>query len=177
MKVIILTALKEWIFHKIKFGQNLWQQIAEEAGFGIDRFTGQDSLSSVARLQGLLQVISKKIALSIDDIQKQFLEYWLTDFAPRLYQSLIRQADSTKDFMLNITKVNNEVCNLFPKNNIITRVDLSEIQENVFSVFYGSEKSLVDIVSVLRGASSIFNDSFSVKKINPRNIEIWFNRK
>lgn len=177
MRLILLTAIKEWIVQKIKFGPNLWQQISDESGFGAERFSPQDSVSSMARLQHLLDIISKKLAMTKDEVTQKFLEFWLTDFGPRLYQSLSKKTDSIKEFMLNITKLNNELCNLFPRNSYIDKLDVHEIHENVYTVTYSSEKSLVDIIAVLRGAGSIFNEPFNVKKISVRSIEVRFENK
>ncbi len=177
MRIIILTAIKEWIINKINFGTKMWQEIAEATGFGVNRFNNQDSYASIERFQGLFKQICIKLGMHNDDFVNQFLQYWLTDFAPRLYQSLTQQTKTARDFILNFNRLNNELINFFPRTKLLSKVDLKEPNSNTLIASYANEKSLVDIIGILRGVSGFFSDGYTIKKLSPTSIEISFQKK
>jgi hypothetical protein len=177
MKTFILTAIKEWIINKFRFGQQIWTEIADEIGIGQEYFHSQDKLIGPERLSRMLSLICNKLSLSNEDMEQQFLEYWMTDFAPRLYQSYTRTAANTKNFMINITRINNELFSIFPNNPHVGRVVLIEKTLNTLQAVYANEKSLIDIIAVIRVVSVVFEENFSIKKINALSSEITFEKK
>lgn len=174
MKIIILTALKDWIINK--FNIEKWKIIAEAIGIGVDRFNNQDSFLSDDRFRKLISQIILTLDLQESVFVENFIQYWMTDFAPRLCQLLTKKSNSTKEFLINIIKVNNELCRLIP-NKFLAKIDLQEMDGYTLTAIYASEKSLVDIVALLRGVSNIFSDTFTLKKINPHSVEIKFEKK
>ncbi len=174
MRVIYLTAIKEWITNKYNDGLKLWKEIAEELGIGVDSFNNQDNYISFQRLKLLLNISAKKIKKSEFDLSVEFLQYWLTDFAPRLFQSLARSAGSVKEFLFNYVKLNNELCQFIPNNSYIFKIDLKENDKQTLTAVYGNEKSLVDIIGLLRGIGAYYKEQYTIKKINPFSIEIHF---
>jgi hypothetical protein len=176
MRVIFLTAIKEWLIKKYYSGKNIWKEIAEEMGLGIEVFNNQDNHISYQRLKNLLERVAKKIKKSEFDASSAFFDYWLIDFAPRLYQSLAKSTSSVKDFLLNYVKMNNDLCQFIPNNSNLTKIEIKEIDRQTITAFYRNEKCLVDIIGILRGVSSYFNEPYNVKKLNPYSVEIHFNQ-
>ena len=174
MKIIILSALKDWIINK--FGIEQWKTIAEKMGIGVAVFNNQDSFLADARFQSLIQTIIEILTITEDELKENSISYWLVDFAPRVYQSYTKKIETTKVFLINIIKLNNEICRLLP-NKSLYKVDMQEMNEASLTLIYASEKSLVDVVGLLRGASSFFNDTYTIKKINAHSVEIKFERK
>jgi hypothetical protein len=174
MRVFYLTAIKEWIINKYESGYNIWKEIAEQMGIGVDSFHSQDNYISFQRLKFLLDLSAKKIKKSEFDTSVEFMQYWMTDFAPRLFQSLAKSTSSIKDFLFNFVKLNNELCQFIPNNSFISKIDLNEKDKKTLTVIYGNEKSLVDIIGILRGISSVYKEQYSIKKINQFSIEIHF---
>lgn len=174
MKLIILNAIKEWLLQKAKNGAALWPEIAQEAGFGAERFITQDNYAPRERMEKLIASIMAKLNMDPVTFRAQFLEFWLTSFAPRVYPSLAKQVQSARECLIQIIRLQNELCNLFPSNPLVGKVDMNDINENTLTVIYASEKTLIDIIAVLRGVSSLYNESFTVKKINPHSAEIKF---
>ncbi len=176
MKVIYLTAIKEWLSNKYNFGFNIWKELAEEMGIGVDSFRNQDNYISFQRLKSIFEIMSKKLKKSEFDVRSDFVQYWLTDFAPRLCQSLARKATTIKEFLVNYVKLNNDLCQFIPNNSYILKIDLKEIDRNTMTAVYGNEKSLIDIIGLLRGISTYYKEQYNIKKINPHCIEIRFER-
>ncbi len=174
MRVIFLSAIKEWLINNNNFGFNIWKEIAEEMGLGVDVFNNQDNHISYQRLKTLLEMAAKKIKKSEFDVTSDFIQYWLTDFAPRLYQSLARSTSSIKDFLLNYAKLNNELCQFIQNNSYLSKIEIREIDRQTITATYKNEKCLVDIIGLLRGISSYFNEQYNIKKINPYSVEIHF---
>ena len=176
MKLIILNAIKEWVLHKAAMGAELWPTIASEAGFGADRFITQDNYADRERIERLIQCLLSALNLGRDAFRTSFFEFWMTSFAPRVYQLLARQANSARECLIQIIRLQNELCNFFPSNTYVSKVDLNDINENALTVIYASEKTLIDIIAVLRGVSGIYQETFTVRKINPHSSEIRFEK-
>jgi hypothetical protein len=177
MKIIFLTAIKEWIINKNRFGFNHWKDIAEEMGMGVDKFSNQDNFSSVERITRMYKIISGKLNIKEADFKQQFLEFWMTDFAPRLYQSYAKQTKNAKDLIKNIIAVNNEFYNILPDNAYVQKINLSETDDNALVINFTTEKSLIDIIGILRSVSSYYNETFNIKKLDPHKIEIKFEKQ
>ncbi len=176
MRIIILSALKEWIVSKFNFGAKLWQEIAESTGFGSEKFTKQDGYAALERFQSLFNQICHKLGLTYTDFQNQFLQFWLTDFAPRLFQVMTQQVKNARDYIINLNKLNNELVGFFPQNKMLSKVNLKEPDSTTIVLSYSSEKSLVDIIGILRGVSHFFKDAFAIKKTGSTTLEIKFQK-
>lgn len=176
MKILFLTAIKEWIINKNKFGFKYWKDVADEMGMGVEKFSNQDNFSSVERMNNMYKVISEKLNIAEDDFKQRFLEFWMTDFAPRLYQSYAKQTKNAKELIKNIIKVNNEFYNILPDNIYVQKIDVSETDENTLIIKFSSEKSLIDIIGILRSVSSYYNETFNIKKLDSNEVEIKFGK-
>ena len=174
MRVIFLTAIKEWISNKYNFGSSIWKEIAEELGFGVESFRSQDNHISFQRLKALVDTAAKKLKKSEFDAGTEFMQFWLTDFAPRLFQSLAKSTGSIRDFLMNYVKLNNELCQFIPNNSYIFKIELVEKDKNTLTAVYSNEKSLVDIIGLLRGIGAYYKEPYNIKKLNPFSIEIHF---
>lgn len=176
MKIVILTAIKEWVLSKFKSGPNVWPEIAAELGIDAQQFHNRDNFSSPERMEKMFNLICEKMLLSRDELKNRFLEFWMTDYAPRLYLQLTKKAKTAKEFIQTITLVNNELVSTFPENQFVSQVAINEVDENTIRAIYANEKSLIDIISILRGVSPHFNNSFSIKKISSHAIDIVFEK-
>jgi hypothetical protein len=177
MKVIILSAFKEWIINKIKFGPQLWIDIATESGFNPEKFNNIDHYSSPERMQKLMAASCIILDMSLEDLINDFINFWITEYAPRLYQTLTRQSENSREFLINITAVNNELCNMFPNNKSVTKMDINQMDDDSIMLVYSSEKILVDIIAILRVVSNHYNENYFMKKINPHSVELKFEDK
>lgn len=175
MKILILNALKDWIISK--FGAGHWKKIAEASGVGVDNFHQQDAYMSDTRFSGLIQAVLMECHMAEEELKESFIrDYWQTTFAPKVLMSYTRKIESTKVFLTNIIKLNNELYRLIP-NTYLFKIELQEMSETSITLIYPNEKALIDVVALLRGASSIFHDTYTVKKINAHSTEIKFDRK
>lgn len=171
MKILILNALKEWIIKT--FGPEKWKQIAEETGIGVEQFTQQAQFLSDDRFKRVVEKACKVLSIDINQMNNDFANYWMTDFAPRIYNYLIKKSNTIKEFVMGIFKLNNDMCKLFP-SRVMSLIDFSETVSGSMTAVYPSEKTLVDIVAVLRGAAMFFPDKFNIRKINAHSVEILF---
>jgi len=176
MRIIILTAIKEWIMRKIENGDKVWRKAAEEIGAGVDQFRSQDNLITDDRLYRFFLAVCRETGMEMKDLEQNFIGYWMIDFAPRLYQTYTRKVENTKDFMITIIKINNELYGLFPDNPYIGRVDLTDTGQNSLIAAYSNEKSLIDLIAIIRAVSNVYNDTFSLKKLNLTSSEIVFQK-
>ena len=174
MKIILLSALKEWITKE--YGAEKWKEIAETTGLGVDQFREQDKYFSDDRFSMLIANIANAMSIDEKEVSDKFVNYWMLDFAGRLYQLFVKRSATAKEFVVSIFQINNDVCKLFP-NKLLTKVDYKETDRQCLTAVYPNEKSLVDIVAVLRGINiKKFPDKFTIRKINQHSIEIKFEK-
>lgn len=171
MKILILNALKEWIIKT--YGQEKWQDIGENTGLGADEFTKQSHYINQDRFGMVRNYVLKSLMMDEISLNKELADYWMTDFAPRIYNHLIKKSETIKDFIMGILQMNNDFCNFFP-NPKLAKIDFSQTGSKSISVIYPSESTLVDLIGVLRAASNFFPQKFNIRKINPHSIEIMF---
>ncbi|MFN3659818.1 MAG: heme NO-binding domain-containing protein [Brevinematales bacterium] len=171
MKILLLKALKSWILSK--YGETAWKNVATAAGVGVQEFNNQDYHMTSDRLKRFLGIIHEILDISEADFKNGFVTYWLTDFSPLLYQTYLQKCHTSKELLVNIINTNNMLCEVLP-NSLISRIDVRETSTNTLSLVYAHEKALVDIIAILRSAAKVYNDGFSVRKINQNSTEIRF---
>lgn len=174
MKLLILNALKELIMKD--YGPDAWTELAENTGLGVDYFTQQARYITEDRFANVRNHMVRILNEDEHVINKKFINYWMTDFAPRVYNFMIKKSENLRDFIFGIVKMNNDVCKLFP-NAVMSKVDLKQTGANSLTAVYPTENALVDLIAVLRGASMFFTERFNIRKINPHSIEIIFEKK
>jgi hypothetical protein len=174
MKILILNALKEWILKA--FSPEKWKEIAESSGLGVEQFREGDKVFSDDRFALLVANLSHLLDMAETEVVEQFVHYWMTDFAPRIYSYYLKKSATAKEFVLGIFQMNNLLCKLFP-NNHLSKVDYQEIDRYTLTAVYPTEKALVDIVAILRGVNQQFTDRFTIRKINPHSVEIMFEKR
>ncbi|MCX7882763.1 MAG: heme NO-binding domain-containing protein [Brevinematales bacterium] len=171
MKILLLKALKSWILSR--YGETAWKNVATAAGIGVQEFNNQDYHINTDRLQRFLAIIHEILDISEIDFKNGFVTYWLTDFSPLLYQTYLQKCHNSKELLLHIINTNNMLCEVLP-NALISRIDVRETSAHSLSLVYAHEKALVDIIAILRSAAKVYNDQFSVRKINQNSTEIRF---
>lgn len=174
MKLLILNALKELI--NKDYGEEKWVELAENTGLGVDYFTQQARYITEDRFVHVRKKMVQLLGEDEQSINNKFIDYWMTDFAPRVYNFMIKKSENLKGFITGIVKMNNDVCKLFP-NQVMSKVDIQETGSNSLTAVYPEEKALVDLIAVLRGASMFFTEKFNMRKINPHSIEIVFEKQ
>ena len=174
MKILLLNALKEWIINK--FGQDKWKEIAESSGLGVEQFKEGDKVFSDDRFALLISNIANLLQIDEHEIIDLFVNYWMTDFAPRVYTFYLKKSTTAKEFILGILQMNNLLCKVSP-NKHLSKVDYQEIDRHTLTAVYPNEKALVDLVAILRGVNMQFTDRFTIRKINPHSVEIKFEKR
>lgn len=171
MKVLILTALKEWIIKN--YGPEKWDDIGEGTGLGAEEFTKQAHYINQDRFGMARKYILNALMTDELTLNKELADYWMTDFAPRIYNHLIKRSETMKDFIMGTMQMNNDFCTFFP-NAKMAKIDFSQTGSKSISAIYPSENTLVDLIGVLRASSTFFPQKFNIRKINPHSIEIIF---
>ena len=107
----------------------------------------------------------------------KFVNYWMLDFAGKTVSAFCEAFGLPLRNLSSVSfRINNDVCKLFP-NKLLTKVDYKETDRQCLTAVYPNEKSLVDIVAVLRGINiKKFPDKFTIRKINQHSIEIKFEK-
>lgn len=173
MKVLILNAIKEWLLQKYSF--EVWKEIAVKSELNIEKFQHAESFYTDERFTRMVGYMADTLRQNRLQMVNDFIQFWMVDFAPKVYQYYLKKFSNAKDVILGILRLNNDLCRLMP-NDYMSAVDFQEISTSTISVIYPSEKSLVDIIAVLRGLNQYFDTKFTINKINPHSIQIIFEK-
>lgn len=170
-RIIVLNAIKDWINKEYSYEN--WKEVAEQTGIGVEYFTQQAQYITDDRFSILVQTICSVLKMDEHELSREFVHYWQTDFAPKVYNFMIKKSETIKDFVRGIMGISNDIAHLFPHGSM-TKVDFSETPSGSISAVYPTEQALVDIIAVLRGASMFFPQKFQIRKINAHSVEIFF---
>ncbi len=173
MKILILNAIKEWILQKYNF--DVWKEIAIKSELNVEKFQHAESFYTDERFTRMVGNMAEILRQNRMEMVNEFIQFWMIDFAPKVYQYYLKKFDTAKDVILGILHLNSDLCRLMP-NNYLASVDFQEISTSTISVIYPSEKSLVDIIAILRGLNQYFKTKFTINKINPHSIQIIFEK-
>ena len=174
MKIIILTAIKEWLCTKIKFGFNLWKEIASQMEIDADKFTKKDNYLSVEDFNRLFQMIFKKTGLEGQEIIKQFLEYWNSEFKQKLIVFLKQKAINIKEFISSLIKINSEIRDIFPENQAVWIINMKEIDNNTMELHYTLDNQMVEFIKIINEVNFQYKNKLTMNKLNSFTIQISF---
>ena len=103
MKGIIADCLGKLI--ESKFGKDKWINCLEDAG--ISRYTTFTPSQDIpdADVLKVVQSVCKVLNLTLQQAADAFGDFWVNDYAPKIYQPYYNRSKSAKEFLLNMDNV------------------------------------------------------------------------
>ncbi len=163
----VIIAIKEWILKN--YGLESWKEIEDLLGLDSSKYREWDESSYRALRRQLLSQIN----VSDDFFNSEFTNFWLTEFIPKLINTITHKCSNTKNLLLSIITINNEICKIV-RNSLLNQIDYSVNSDDSITVYYTTEKALVDIVGILRGAKVYLQDDYEIRKLGPQSARITF---
>ncbi|MCX7821617.1 MAG: heme NO-binding domain-containing protein [Brevinematales bacterium] len=163
----VIIAIKEWILKN--YGLECWKEIEDFLGLDTSKYREWDETSYRALRRQLLSQIKE----TDDFFNSEFTNFWLTEFIPKLINNITNRCSNTKNLLLSIITINNEICKIV-RNSLLNQIDFSVNSDDSITIYYTNEKALVDIVGILRGAKIFLQDDYEIKKLGPQSSKIIF---
>ncbi len=163
----VIIAIKEWILKN--YGLECWKEIEELLGLDSSKYREWDENS----YRALRRHVLSQINANDDFFNSEFTNFWLTEFIPRVINSITQKCSNTKSLLLSIISINNEICKII-RNSLLNQIDYSVNGDDSITIYYTTEKALVDIVGILRGAKVYLSDDYEIRKLGPQSAKITF---
>ena len=172
MKGVIATCLAELV--KDKFGEDKWEAALE--GAGLDKktvFLAVHDIDDEAVLK-VVNSVCKVLNISLVQAADAFGDYWVNVFAPRVYGSYYKGADSAKDFLLKMDYVH-EATTRTTKGARPPRFEYEWKDNKTLIMKYISHRGLIDfMVGLTKGVGKYYKEDLKVTKLGDDRVEIVF---
>ncbi len=163
----VILAIKEWVLKN--FGLEVWQEIEDVLNLNNSKYLEW----TVDSYRNFKNHVLSHVKVTNDYFNNDFTNFWLTEYFPKFLNSITQKCGSTKNLLLCMIKLNNEVCKVV-NNDLLNQIDFSVNSDDSITIYYTSEKALVDIVGVLRGAKTFLEDEYDIRKLGPQSSKITF---
>lgn len=172
MKGIIAICLKNMI--KDNYNIEKWNEILELSN--IDPYiiinAVQDFDDDI--ILKMVDSTCKVLNISLEQAADAFGEYWMTTFAPKIYEVYFREVDSAKDFILKMDDVHKKVTKNIP-NAKPPKFKYEWKDDKTLIIEYISHRNLIEImIGLIRGVGKYFDEELKVKKLSDTKAEVVF---
>ncbi len=175
MKGVIFKAIEELVQKKL--GQETWDEVLKKAGFASRPFYTLVSDIEDEKVLSVIKAICEVSGLSFQEVADLFGEYWMTEFAPRVYRGYFLLTDNARDFLLKMDWVHSEATRRL-KDAHPPRFDYEWENDNTLIMTYKSSRGLVDImIGLIKGVGKKFSEELEVEKIGDNRVKIVFKGK
>lgn len=172
MKGVIINCLEKLV--KSKFGTEKWEAVLE--GASIERnatFLVQTDVPEETALS-ILDSLCKTLNLSSTQAADAFGDYWVNDYAPKIYRAFYREADDARSFLLRMDDIHAQTTKSIP-NAQPPRFSYEWEDNCTLVIGYKSHRGLVDILmGLIRGVGRYFSENLEVRKINDSTVRVKF---
>ncbi len=172
MKGVILSCLADLVTEK--FGEDKWKQCLERSGLDLHKtfFVAEDVNDETA--VKVLESVCEVLEIPLDAAADAFGDYWVNEFAPRIYGAIYKGKKDAREFLLAMDGVHLDATRSIP-NAHPPRFDYSWESDNVMIMTYNSHRGLIDIlIGLVRGVGKRFGQHLEVTKISDTKVRILF---
>ena len=144
MKGVIPNCLGKLI--KSKYGDDQWELILDTAGF--PKYSAFPISKDIPdeEVMKVVESACKVLNITLQQAADAFGDYWVNDYAPKIYYPYFNQSKSAKEFLLNMDNVHKSTTQDI-ENAHPPRFDYRWKDENTLIMTYKSERSLIEFLS------------------------------
>ena len=174
MKAVVFTCLKELVENK--FGEDKWAQIAQEVGLDPGaRFLPVADVDDAIVLKAIGATCSV-LGITQQQAADAFGEYWVCEYAPKLYGSYYLGVKTAKEFLLRLDGIHVATTRAIP-NAHPPRFTYEEVNDNTLIMRYQSKRGLMPIfMGLVRGVAKYFGETADVSMVGADRVKIVFRR-
>jgi hypothetical protein len=172
MKGVIFSCLKELV--ETKFGEEKWAEIVKGAGLAPDtRFLPIDDVDDAVVLKTIASTCSV-LGITQQQAADAFGEYWVCDYAPKLYGAYFGGTSSARDLLLRMDDVHvsttRSMANARPP-----RFDYEQPDDDTLIMRYRSARGLVPIFAgLVRGVVKRYGETADVSIVGADKVKVVF---
>ena len=172
MKGTIVKCLQEMV--ESRFGKEEWREILGDAGFKGPQLFSLSADIDEARALALFASSARVLEVSAEEVANQFGDFWVNDYAPRIYQTIYARHRSAREFLLAMDDVHVMVTESV-ENARPPRFEFEQRGDDTLIVTYKSKRGLIDLyIGLARGVGRRFDTELEIVKLSPRQVKITF---
>lgn len=174
MKGVIVHCLRELVSNK--FGKDNWRKALEMSGYSPDAaFLLTEDIED-ARALRIVDSVCKVLNISLSQAADAFGEYWVCEYAPKIYKSFYQGVESAKDFLLRMDEVH-RITTLSIPNARPPRFQYEWLDDKTMLMKYDSKRGLIDIlVGLVRGVGKYYRENLQVSKVGGATVKVVFSK-
>ncbi|MCI5121726.1 MAG: hypothetical protein D3908_11150 [Candidatus Electrothrix sp. AUS4] len=172
MKGVIATCLAGLV--RDRFGQDKWEAALEDAGMDRHAIFFATSQLDDATFMKIVMSVCKILKITPLQSAEAFGEYWMNEYAPRIYGVYLQEASSARELLLNMDKIHETVTSTISDSQP-PRFDYEWTDSNTLLMQYNSHRGLIDFfVGLVKGVGTYFQEELVVNKLSDTEVEIVF---
>ncbi len=172
MKGIFIICFKEMI--KNKHGQDKWEMILEKAGLRKDTCLLPISDIEDETALHIIDSVGEVLDISRKQVTEEFGEYWINDYAPKIYSAYYENIKTAKEFFLKLDYIHTTITRKIP-NAHPPRFDYEWSDEATLIISYKSKRDLYDFFfGLTKGIRTYFKEDFKIMRMENNQIKIIF---
>lgn len=172
MKGVIAVCLANLV--QEKFGKEKWHEILEASGLPKTTFFMPSTNVEDAAVMTVVESTCKVLNLSLQQAADAFGDYWVNDYAPKIYKAYYRGKDNAKDFLLDMDKVHISVTERIADAKP-PKFEYQWLDEKTLIMKYISHRGLIDfLVGLIKGVGKHFNEKLTVSKMSSEKVKVVF---
>lgn len=172
MKGVIFLCLSSLV--KEKFGEDKWEQIMTQSGLNPKMHVLSTQDIDDTTVLNVVGNLCKVLNITLPQAADAFGDYWVNEYAPKIYASFMRRATNAKEMLLAMDNVHETVTKSVP-NARPPRFDYIWENDNTLVMVYKSHRGLIDfLVGLVKGVGRYYNENLQVMKIADDRVKIYF---
>jgi hypothetical protein len=172
MKGVIAVCLANLI--QEKFGKDKWQDILETSGLPRTTFFMPSTDLDDAVVMKVVESTCKVLNLTLQQAADAFGDYWVNDYAPKIYKAYYRGKNNARDFLLNMDKVHQTVTERIANANP-PQFEYQWQDAKTLIMIYISKRGMIDfLVGLVKGVGKHFNEDLQITKLSADKVKIRF---
>ena len=172
MKGVIADCLGKLV--KNKFGQDKWEESLEAAGLSRrTSFMATDDIPDESVMK-VVESVCQVLSINLQQAADAFGDYWVNEYAPKIYGVYYRRAHSAKQFLLNMDDVHRRTTMDIP-NAHPPRFTYQWEDDNTLIMTYESERGLIAfLIGLIKGVGRYYKEHLEVVQLGNERVQVVF---
>jgi hypothetical protein len=172
MKGTITRCLKEMVENK--FGKDKWITICEKSNFPSTKIISLSSDFDDAVVMALIKSTCETLGVTLEQAGDAFGDYWVNDYAPKIYKSIYTKFKNAREFILGMDEVHKMITKTVP-NSKPPQFTYNFTDDKTLVMKYNSPRGLIAVLmGCAKGLGRYYNEKLTVTKIDDSSIKIQF---
>ena len=159
---------------KSNFGNDKWEQSLETAGMSKTAFFMPLQNVDDEKVIHIIESLCKVAKISQTQAADAFGDYWVNVYAPRLYNSYFKGANTSKELLLKMDSVHDSVTKNI-QNAHPPRFEYEWKDSRTMIMRYKSNRGLIDILmGLVKGVGKYYKEDLKVTKLSNDKLQVIF---